>query len=105
MREGDAFPPSEEGREILGDVVISLDTAARQARRRRVALIHETAYLIIHGVLHLLGRDDSTRSGFLSMKRKQDAIFKSLVERGVLQGPVGTGPEKPVLSKSRNPVS
>jgi len=42
---------------ILGDVVISLDTARRQARRRNVPESAEIRELLLHGILHLLGRD------------------------------------------------
>ena len=41
----------------LGDVVISLDTAARQARSRGRPMWHEVAALASHGLLHLLGLD------------------------------------------------
>jgi probable rRNA maturation factor len=41
----------------LGDVVISLDTAARQARSRGHPTWHEVAVLASHGLLHLLGFD------------------------------------------------
>lgn len=57
-----AFPQSEIGQipgvpRILGDVVISIETAARQARARRRGLSDEITTLLIHGVLHLLGHD------------------------------------------------
>lgn len=42
---------------ILGDVVISLDTADRQARSRRRPLLEEVRFLLAHGVLHLIGYD------------------------------------------------
>ncbi len=42
---------------ILGDVVISLDTAERQARARRRPLLEEVRFLLAHGVLHLVGYD------------------------------------------------
>lgn len=54
MREGERAP-GDDGN--LGDVVISLDTATRQARRRRRTLPEEVRTLLIHGVLHLLGYD------------------------------------------------
>jgi probable rRNA maturation factor len=54
MREGRRVAGDER---VLGDVVISLDTAARQARRRRVSTADEVRTLLIHGVLHLLGYD------------------------------------------------
>ena len=45
------------GQILLGDVVISLDTARRQARRRSVPESAELRELLLHGILHLLGRD------------------------------------------------
>jgi probable rRNA maturation factor len=54
MREGVRVPGDES---LLGDVVISLDTAARQARRRRRPLADELRTLLIHGILHVLGYD------------------------------------------------
>lgn len=51
----------------LGDVVISAAQAARQARRRRTPLGAEIAFLAAHGVLHLLGFDDETASGYREM--------------------------------------
>jgi probable rRNA maturation factor len=44
----------------LGDVVVSLDTARRQARERGVDPWHEVAELVAHGLLHLLGHDHQT---------------------------------------------
>jgi len=54
MREGRRAPGDDT---VLGDVVISLDTAARQAREHRVSTAAEVRTLLIHGVLHLLGYD------------------------------------------------
>ena len=54
MREGDGATLSSA---LLGDVVISLDTAARQAAARAVAVADEVRLLLAHGVLHLLGYD------------------------------------------------
>ncbi|MFQ5989410.1 MAG: rRNA maturation RNase YbeY [Candidatus Methylomirabilales bacterium] len=45
---------------LLGDVVISVETAARQAKAHGHSLAQELAMLLIHGILHLLGYDDST---------------------------------------------
>jgi probable rRNA maturation factor len=45
------------GRQVLGDVVISTDTAARQAPRYGHDLATELTRLLVHGVLHLLGHD------------------------------------------------
>jgi probable rRNA maturation factor len=60
---------------LLGDVVISLDTAARQARGRQRELFAEVRFLLVHGVLHLLGYDHGTRSE----KREMDAMARRIL--------------------------
>ena len=47
----------------LGDIVISLDQARRQAREERHSIATEVRYLILHGILHALGWDHETDSG------------------------------------------
>ena len=42
---------------MLGDVIVSLDTAARQAAEKKHALDREITMLLAHGLLHLLGFD------------------------------------------------
>jgi probable rRNA maturation factor len=59
--------PGPDGVTYLGDIVISGAQAARQARRRRWPLASEVAFLAAHGVLHLLGYDDETDSGYREM--------------------------------------
>jgi probable rRNA maturation factor len=59
MREG---PRVAGDAAELGDVVISIDTARRQAARRRCPPAAEVRTLLIHGLLHLLGYDHE-RSG------------------------------------------
>jgi len=45
---------------VLGDVIVSIDTAERQARGRRRPLLEEVRFLLAHGLLHLLGYDHAT---------------------------------------------
>jgi probable rRNA maturation factor len=47
----------------LGDIVISVETASRQARRRRSTLRQEVEVLTLHGFLHLMGYDHETDEG------------------------------------------
>ena len=54
MREG---PFAHLNPQILGDIVISAETALRQARAGRRPLAEELTHLLIHGTLHLLGYD------------------------------------------------
>ncbi len=50
-------PPGWPGPLVLGDVVISLDTARRQAKQEKRALGGELDRYLAHGFLHLLGHD------------------------------------------------
>lgn len=65
---------------LLGDVVISVDTALRQAAGR--SLNEELCHLVIHGVLHLLGYDDADSEGFAEMVRKGEEIWRSVQAAG-----------------------
>jgi len=74
-----AFPvdekPVRDSPRVLGDVVISLETALRQARSRRRSLLPEVRFLLAHGLLHLIGYDHATRI----QKRRMDAAARRLV--------------------------
>ncbi|WP_333784798.1 rRNA maturation RNase YbeY [Thermocrinis sp.] len=54
-----SFPMGEEigGWKLLGDVVISIDTARAQAKELGISLEEEVKRLLIHGIVHLLGYD------------------------------------------------
>jgi rRNA maturation RNase YbeY len=65
--------------ELLGDVVISLDTAVRQAAARRVPLADEVRLLLAHGLLHLLGYDhERSPAEARQMFAKQRALLRRL---------------------------
>ena len=59
MAEGEPAPATRP--ELLGDVVISADTARRQARAANHPLRDEITLLLAHGLLHLLGHDHQSR--------------------------------------------
>ena len=61
---------------LLGDIVISVDTAAQQAIAGNRSLDEEAAHLAIHGLLHLLGYDDATAKGYEEMVRKGAEIWQ-----------------------------
>ncbi len=54
-----------DGRTVLGEIVISLDTARRQAAELGHGEIRELEELVLHGVLHLLGHDHETDGGVM----------------------------------------
>ena len=62
MREGERLGvEAEDARaEMLGDVVVSIETARRQASRRQRTLEAEVHMLLAHGLLHLIGYDHQT---------------------------------------------
>lgn len=57
---------------ILGDVVISADTAARQAKR---GLEHELVFLACHGLCHLLGYDHNDDAEEAAMNARMAALM------------------------------
>ncbi len=74
MGEGEDSAPASPSR-LLGDVVISMDMAARQAQKRRHALLDEVTFLLAHGLLHLVGYDHRTDAE----ERRMDAMTRRLV--------------------------
>ena len=58
--ENDEVDLSDESYKILGDIVISLERAAEQAKEIGHSTEHEAAFLTVHSVLHLLGYDHET---------------------------------------------
>lgn len=67
---------SNEQPDVLGDVVISIDTAKRQADELRHSVEKEIFILLIHGILHLLGFDHA--------KSKQDVLKMQSKEKELL---------------------
>jgi probable rRNA maturation factor len=55
--------PSESDEANLGDIAVSVETAAAQAKENGLAFEDEIAQLILHGLLHLSGYDHETDNG------------------------------------------
>ncbi|MCG3138003.1 MAG: Endoribonuclease YbeY [Phycisphaerae bacterium] len=62
---------------IDGEIVISLDTARREARQRGHSLADEVALYAVHGLLHLLGERDDTPARAKRMHRREDELLQS----------------------------
>jgi len=59
-----SFPAADDTNEInLGDIAISVETAAAQAKENGLSFAEEVAQLILHGLLHLSGYDHETDNG------------------------------------------
>ena len=66
--------------EVLGDVVISVETAARQAERAGCALWEEMIRLLVHGILHLLGFEhENNASGARTMRARERRIMRAVL--------------------------
>ena len=85
----DVLSFAQDDPEVLGDIVISLPTAARQADAAGWPLESELALLGLHGLLHLLGHDDETAAGAWEMQRRTEAV---LTECGIAVPGAGTHP-------------
>jgi probable rRNA maturation factor len=59
----DSYGDPNNGGRPLGDIVISVDQARRQATDEKHSLAIEVRYLILHGILHALGYDHETDRG------------------------------------------
>jgi len=77
MREGEFVSLHPH---LLGDVVISTDTAQRQSNRFGLSEAEMVSLLMIHGILHLLGYEhEGTKKGARQMALKQkDLLIKSI---------------------------
>ena len=60
---------------LLGDIVISLETACRQAAEFGHSLERELAFLTVHGLLHLLGYDHDSEPEKLQMRQQEECIL------------------------------
>ncbi|MGA9118883.1 MAG: rRNA maturation RNase YbeY [Bacteroidota bacterium] len=79
-----SFPLEDDGT-IEGELYVNLDKAARQAGTYHVSRLNEIARLVIHGVLHLLGYDDTTRRAARRMKETEDYYVGLLAGKELVQ--------------------
>ena len=70
----------------LGDVIISADTASREADDGGMEFFERLSFLLLHGILHLCGYDHE-RSGEAEaqkMQQKEQQLFRTLKKEGLL---------------------
>ena len=75
MREGYGLPGNSL---ILGDVVISAETAKREAKKRKVNVQKEILFYLVHGMLHLLGYKDEASKDRKVMILKQSELLGAM---------------------------
>jgi probable rRNA maturation factor len=80
--EDDGFEYPEE--ELLGDVVVSLERARVQAVEYGHSFEREVGFLVVHGILHLLGYDHEVDEEKTVMRQKEEKILKTIdLTRGI----------------------
>lgn len=77
LREGE-FGNAEQA--MLGDVVVSVETAARQAKDAKKPLLAEVTMLLAHGLLHLLGWDHDTAAKDRAMRAETERLVLAAVQ-------------------------
>jgi probable rRNA maturation factor len=71
---------------LLGDVVVSVEKAAQQARALGHSSEQELVTLLIHGIVHLIGYDhERSAREARAMRRVEKRIYRQLCERGVIK--------------------
>ena len=83
----DTFIAPPDGIRHLGEVIISLPQARKQAKKQRHPLEKELVALITHGVLHLLGYDHEKAGEARKMKHRETEILSLLSEAGIFISP------------------
>ena len=83
MREGEF---STLHPQLLGDLVISVETAKRQSNRFGLDEMEMVILLMVHGVLHLIGYEHvGTKKGAREMTLKQRELFQQVIKAGILE--------------------
>lgn len=68
----------DEGLLLLGDIIISMETALKQSEDYGHSLDRELAFLTAHGVFHLLGYDHTEKDTEADMISRQEAVLEKL---------------------------
>lgn len=77
LQEGVDKPPVVESEKLLGDIIVSVETAQRQADTLNHSIEKELTVLLIHGLLHLTGHDHEKDQDYKIMREKENKILKT----------------------------
>ncbi|WOL19666.1 hypothetical protein Cni_G28468 [Canna indica] len=92
----------------LGDVVISLETAVRQAHERGYTLLDEIRILMVHGLLHLLGFDhEISLEAEVEMEKVEELIIRNLgwTGKGLIKSSHDSGNDESHLANSSDQLA
>ncbi|MCB9732483.1 MAG: rRNA maturation RNase YbeY [Deltaproteobacteria bacterium] len=78
MDEGEEVVGPEEGLAPLGDIVISVETAAIEAGKTELDLDGMAVFLLVHGFCHLLGHDHGEPEEAAAMREAEDRLLAAV---------------------------
>jgi len=96
LREGEL---GDDEQAMLGDVVVSLDTAARQASAAKKPVLAEVTMLLAHGLLHLLGWDHETAAKDRAMRKETERLVLAADEAS--RAKASKTPRAPVTTRNQ----
>ena len=73
-----AGPAPPGAPQLLGDVILALETVAREAAEQHKTLADHLRHLVVHGTLHLLGFDHQDEAEAAAMEAREVEILQSL---------------------------
>jgi len=76
LQEGAIKSPEVESDKLLGDIIISVETAQRQADALNHSIEKELTVLLIHGLLHLTGYDHEKDKDYKIMREKESEMLE-----------------------------
>lgn len=74
----DLRDPSENDAQPIGDLLLCIDEAKRQAAERGHATREELLLYAVHGLMHLLGEDDHDEQAYAAMHAREDALLEAI---------------------------
>jgi probable rRNA maturation factor len=72
-----SFPLDDPHDKLVGEVVVSAETAKRESAARGIPVERELALYLAHGILHLCGHDDLTAKKAQKMRKKEAYYMKA----------------------------
>jgi probable rRNA maturation factor len=76
LQEGAIKSPEVESDKLLGDIIVSVETAQRQSNNLNHSIEKELTVLLIHGLLHLTGYNHEKGKDYKIMREKESEILK-----------------------------
>jgi probable rRNA maturation factor len=94
-----SFLLSAANEPLEGEIIVSADTAAREAIQYAWGIMDELLLYVIHGTLHLVGYDDASEPERSTMRSKERAYLAALGRRPNDEAPVAASGSVPIVER------